>query len=321
MGAKMKYKKSKDSKSERSNLEPRKRSHVTNSFEDVKTNFEVLSEICRLIKESILDRKTCERTLKLIGKSIEYSSASLFGLDKRRKQIEELASVGKKVDLIDFVKFNIGSGFSAWVAMEKRPVLLSNLRRKRNKNGIRSFLSVPLTLKEELFGVINLSHIRPDAFGPKDLEFLNSISSPIALALERMFYYSEIEKKQMELEETKSFLKELQSELLGNEKKASLSQLLGQLDRKIKSPLSAIAENAKFLLESVSSRGEPRSAGSIRSLDHKSKRRLREIASQVNQISKTAEKLLKMNDYSMLSQKDHAKPSPLEHFSTLMKQE
>ena len=315
---KMKYKRSKRSKSEKSIRGRRGSSHLTNSLENLETDFRVLCEVCRLVKESSVEKKTCERILKLIGKSIEYSSANLFLLDKRKNQIEEVASVGKKVDLIDFVKFNIGSGFSAWVAMERRPVLLSNLRRKRFKNGIRSFLAVPLTLREELFGVVNLSHIKPDAFDPKDLEFLTLISSPIALGLERMFYHSEMEKRQKELEETKSYLRELQNELF--EKRIPLSQLLGHLDRKIRSPLSAIAENAHFLLKSISSQNEQKSTPSIKGFDQKFKRRLREITAEANQISKATEKLLKMNAYSMASEKDHSKRIPLEHLSSSAKQ-
>lgn len=266
-----------------------------------------------------MEKKTCEKILKLIGKSIEYSSASLFWLDKRKKQIEELASVGKRVDLIDFVKFNVGSGFSAWVAMEKRPILLSTLHRRRFKNGIRSFLSVPLTLREELFGVINLSHIKPNAFGPKDLEFLTLVSSPIALGLERMFCYSEMEKKQKELEETRSHLRELQNELLKNEKRVPFSQLLGLLERKIKSPSSTIAENAQFLLKSISFRNEQRSTHSIKSFDRKLKRRLREITTEANQISKATEKLLKMNARSIASKKDSPRRIHLENLSSTIK--
>ena len=273
-----------------------------------------------MVKGSSVEKKTCERILKLIGKSIEYSSASLFLLDKSKNQIEEVASVGKKVDLIDFVKFNIGSGFSAWVAMEKRPILLSNLRRRRFKNGIRSFLAVPLTLREQLFGVVNLSHIGPNAFGPKDLEFLTLISSPIALGLERMFYYSEMEKRQKESEETKFYLRELQNELLKSERRVSLSQLLGHLDRKIKSPLSAIAENAQFLLKSISSKNEQKSIRSIKNFDQRFKRRLREITTEANQISKTTEKLLKINTCSVASEKNHSKRIPFKHLSDLAKQ-
>jgi transcriptional regulator with GAF, ATPase, and Fis domain len=312
----MRYKRSKRLKSGKSTHGRRVSSYLKDPAEDLKADFHILCEVCRLVKESFLEKETCEKILKLIGKSIEYSSASLFLLDKRKNQIEEVASVGKKVDLIDFVNFNIGSGFSAWVAIEKRPVLLSNLRRRRFKNGIRSFLAVPLTLREELFGVMNLSHIRPNAFGSKDLVFLTLISSPIALGLERRFYYSEMENKQKELQSTKSYLGELQNEL--SEKRVPVSQLLDQLDRKIKSPLSAIAENAQFLLKSISPSKDQRLSHSIKEIDQKFRRRLREITTEANQISKATERLLKMNACSMISENNHQR-IPLEHPSTQAK--
>lgn len=301
------YKRSKGSRGQKSNSGRRRLSRPGHPWEELETDFQVLSEVCRLIREASLEKRTCEGILKLVGKSVEYSSASFFWLNKRENQTEELASVGKKVDLIDFVKFNTGLGFSAWVAMEKRPILLSNLHKKRFKNGIRSFLSIPLTLGEELLGVINLSHIKPNAFGPKDLKFLTSVSGPIALGLERMFYYSEMEKRQKELEETRSCLREIQNELLKSEDKVTLSQILGHLDRKIKSPLSGIAENAQFLLDSMSSQNEPKSTSSVRSLKQKFKKRLREITTEANQISKAAEKLLKIDAHSKASEKEHSK--------------
>jgi transcriptional regulator with GAF, ATPase, and Fis domain len=314
----MAEKKQKRWKRARSVKSDRGRRSVSNQSppqEELEIGFQVLSEACRLIRESSLEPKTCERILKLVGKSVEYSSASLFCLAKRDNQIEELASVGKKVDLIDFVKFNTGSGFSAWVAMEKRPILLSNLHRKRFRNGIRSFLSVPLTLGEKLLGVINLSHIKPSAFGPKELKFLTSVSGPIALGLERMFYHSEIERKQKELEETKSHLREIQDELLRSEKKATLSQILGHLDQKIRSPLSGIAENAQFLLNSISSQKVQKSAPSVKDLNQKFRKRLREITSEANQISKATEKLLKMDVYYGAAEREHSKRVPLGHVS------
>lgn len=312
----MKHKKSKLSKSKELTSYSQSTLQLDNSLEELETGFAVLCEICRLVKESPVEEKTCEKILKLIGRSIEYSSASIFWLDKTKNQIEELSSVGKKVDLIDFVKFNIGSGFSAWVAMEKRPILLPNLRRKRFRNGIRSFLSVPLTLKEDLFGVINLSHIKPNAFGSKELKFLNLIVSPIALGLERMFCQSEMEKKEKELEEIRSYLREIQNELLKMEKGISLSQLLRHLDRKIKNPLLSITENAQFLLDSVSSK----SSNSTKSFDQRFKRKLREITTEANQISKATEKLLQINAQLMASGEDQPRRTSLEHLLTPAKQ-
>jgi hypothetical protein len=54
-------------------------------------------------------------------------------------------------------------------------------------------------------------------------------------------------------------------------------------------------------------------------VDHKFKRKLREITVEANQITKATEKLLKMNAYSMAPEKDHSKRISLEQLSTSAK--
>jgi len=114
-------------------FERQKSLHADWNLESMKTGFNVLTGICKMIEQSTGERKVFEGVLNLIGKSVEFSQASLFLLDKKKNEMEEVASVGKKVDLIDFVRFDSGMGISAWVAKEKRPILLSNLHRKRGE--------------------------------------------------------------------------------------------------------------------------------------------------------------------------------------------
>lgn len=267
--------------------------HANQNLENLRIDFVVLADICKMIEQSTGERKTLERMLNLIGKSVEFSCASLFLLDKRRNQMEEVASVGKKVDLIDFVRFDAGIGFSAWVAKEKRPILLSNLHRKRGGKQIKSFLAIPLILNGELFGVMNLSHIRSHAFEPEDVRFLSLISVPVTLSLERMFYHSEQKKLQQELQQAGEYSRRLEEKLTRMESIIPTRQLLESLNQKIETPLSAIAENAQFLLNSFSTRKEEGSRRLSKKSDLEFKRGLKKIKSEVNQITKATERLLK----------------------------
>jgi transcriptional regulator with GAF, ATPase, and Fis domain len=275
-------------------IEAPKYLHIDSSLEDLKTKLEVLADICKMIGESTGEKKVFERMLNLIGKSVEFSRASLFLLDKSKNQMEEVTSVGKKVDLIDFVKFDAGLGLSAWVAQEKRPIFLSNLHRKRNGEGVKSFLTVPLILNGELFGVMNFGHIRAHAFEPEDIKFLSLVSLPVTLGLERMFYHAEKERLKTELNQTKEHLRELQGKITWMESVIPTPQLLENLNERIKAPLSIIVGNAESLLNSFSSRQEDKlSRQSKKGLNLDFKRGLREIKNEVNQITKATEKLLK----------------------------
>ena len=261
--------------------------------ENLRINFDVLCGTCQMIEQCGKDKRIFEKMLNLIGKAVECSQASLFLLDKRKNQMQEVASVGRKVDLIDFVRFDKGNGFSAWVAKEKRPILLSNLHRKRSGGATKSFVAIPLVLNGEIFGVMNLSHIRPQAFEPEDVEFLNLISVPVALSLERTFTHSELERLQGELQGEREQAARLEEKIRRMENIIPTPQLLEGLNQKIKTPLLSIAENAQFLLDSFPTRQKEKSPRSSRSLTQEFKRGLKVIKNEVSQITRTTEKMLK----------------------------
>jgi transcriptional regulator with GAF, ATPase, and Fis domain len=263
------------------------------NFENLKVEFDVLSGTCGMIELCAEEKKIFERILNLIGKAVECSQASLFILDRKTNRMQEVASVGKRVDLIDFVRFDKGSGFSAWVAKEKRPILLSNLHRKRSGGATKSFLAVPLILNGEVFGVMNFSHIRSHAFEPTDVEFLTLISVPVALGLERAFYHSELERLEEELRQERGQAIQLQDRIKRMESLMPTPQLLEGLSQKIKTPLSSIAENAQFLLNSFSARQKDKSRRSGSGLHPEFKRGLKEIKNEVAQIARVTEKTLR----------------------------
>ncbi|UCB51788.1 MAG: GAF domain-containing protein [Candidatus Zixiibacteriota bacterium] len=276
-------------------VKSRKLSYPSQEVDALKANLDVATGICRMIGRSGGGRGEFEEMLNLIGKSVEFSHASLFLLDRKSNQMTEVASVGKKVDLIDFVRFEGGVGLSSWVAKEKRPIVLSNLHRKRGGEKIKSFLAMPLILDQEVFGVMNLCHVVAHAFEPGDVRFLTLISMPMALCLERMFYHSEVERLESELEQTRECSAKLQEEIARVEGTIPTSELLENLKEKVTAPLGSVAENARFLLESFSTRQDQKSLKSGKSRDLKFKRGLREIKNEVNQITRATEKLLRKN--------------------------
>jgi transcriptional regulator with GAF, ATPase, and Fis domain len=260
----------------------------------LKTGSEVLMGICRMLSQPAGEDQSLEKMLKLIGKAVEFSRASLFLFNRSKGQMEEVATIGSRVDLIESIRFDTGLGLSAWAAGEKRPILLSNLRRKKSGDGIRSFLIVPCLLSGELFGVMNFGHIRPYAFDPEDVEFLTLASLPVTLSLERMFYHAENARLEIELSQAREENRELSEKISRVEAAIPTHQFLENLNEKIKTPLGCITENAEFMLNSFSPHPADKSAlHGQRELAAQFKRGLREIKSEVNQITKVTEKLMR----------------------------
>jgi diguanylate cyclase (GGDEF)-like protein len=160
-----------------------------------KKELEVLFEISKMIQWTQDPEKTFRTLLVLIKEAIPYQNATLFLMDKQEKQLHAVMTHGSSIDLIPEVRFDHGQGFSGWVAKEKKPVLLKDLRadRKEEASEVASFLSVPLIVQGELIGVINLSHSKPGSFDEDDLRLLTLISGQAASAIHKHLLYKEME--------------------------------------------------------------------------------------------------------------------------------
>ncbi len=205
-----------------------------------------LSEISTLVQSSPVEKNSFEEILTRLGEIIDFRSASLYAFSRVNGKLEEICTVGRRVDLIDFVNFEMGNGISAWVAKHGRPIVLNNLRKSKGGTHTKSFLSVPIVFAREIVGVINLAHDEPDSFSRRDSEIVSIAASVMALLLERIFHERALSEKagqiailEQELEKAKH--QSIKQDHLPVELEASLYQ-------KISNPLAIISGNAQFLI-------------------------------------------------------------------------
>ena len=208
----------------------------------------LLYDIITLVQLSPSNEETFKKILDLIGKVIDFRSASLFLVSMDTGKLEEVAKVGRSVNLIGFVKFDMGMGISAWVAKEKRPIVLNNLRKDHNDSNIKSFMSIPMIFKDELIGVMNFANDQPNAFTERDMQIVGIIAAETAVTIERMIYEYQLEEKNNELVAANEKLKQVQSKLIELEKKQTAAEMAATLNHEINNPLAIIAGNAQFLL-------------------------------------------------------------------------
>ncbi len=214
-----------------------------------------LYEISSLVQESPVDNGSFEEILKRLGNLVDYRSASLFIISGESGKLEEICTIGRTVDLIDFVNFNMGAGISAWVAQKKRHIVLNNLRKTKGGTHTKSFLSVPIVLAGEVTGVVNLAHDEPDSFTKSDAEIVRIVSTSIALLIERKTRKKSESELQKEMESLSEKLTLTREKLVEFEKLHSSGEVAEALNKKIKNPLAIIAGNAQFLLMTMKNPG------------------------------------------------------------------
>ena len=151
----------------------------------------LLLKVSRLIQETEQPEQVFSGVLGLLRQVVTYENATLYLANRATGSLELAHQEGERVDLIRSVRFEHGFGLSSWVAKERRPILLSDLRREAQHGlpVVRSFLSVPLVLGGELIGVVNLSHSCAHAFGERDKHLLMLVASLTAATIERLLHH------------------------------------------------------------------------------------------------------------------------------------
>jgi GAF domain-containing protein len=268
----------------------------------LETELALLYEISSLVQLSPSNKETFEKILELIGKVIDFRSASLFLVSLETGVLNEVARIGRSVELISFVKFDMGMGFSAWVAKEKRPVVLNNLRKDHDDSNIKSFMSVPMVFKDELMGVINFAHDEANSFTERDMQIVGIIAAETAVTIERMIYENQLEKKNDELMEANKKLKQTQAKLIELEKKQTAAEMAATLNHEINNPLAIIAGNAQFLLMTMKN-SNPSIVKRLKAIDKEASviaqitEKFRQLASLIteNYIKNDSRKMINLN--------------------------
>jgi diguanylate cyclase (GGDEF)-like protein len=160
------------------------------------TEGEVLTELARIAQTVSDPAEAFQQALLQIRTVVPFENATLFLWNRESQGLDEVVSVGERVDLIGHVRFGRGAGFSSWVAQQRRPVLLNDLHREGGPDSVslRSFLSVPILVANDVVGVINMSHSRPSAFEEETVGRVGLLAMPIAALAMKMVLRKESER-------------------------------------------------------------------------------------------------------------------------------
>lgn len=211
----------------------------------------MLLEMSTLLQDSLAGGESLGPLFQLLKRVVPYQSATLYQVDSSTGRLVCRDRVGEQlIDLIDVVRFDLGFGLSAWIAKQRRPVVIPNLRRRtgHDQHDLRSFIGLPLTVGEELVGVLNFGHSRPDAFLEVEADLLQILGNQIALLLRNLDLVARLRMGNQELRERNERLRQMQARLVESERIKAVADLVAAMNHEINNPLTIISGQTELLV-------------------------------------------------------------------------
>lgn len=164
-----------------------------------------LNEISKNMGESLDIDKTLTIIVSQIAALISCSRITIMLLNPERDYLTIRAAKGFPEEEAAKVKVPIGEGISGYVAAQGEPIFISNIEedprfKKRNSEQYfaKSLISVPLKIREEVIGVINVNNkVDNELFTVDDCDILMTISYNAAIAIENSRRYEEAKSSAM----------------------------------------------------------------------------------------------------------------------------
>jgi GAF domain-containing protein len=224
--------------------------------------------------------------LELAGELICSTSQSLFLHDEDSNALREVASIGERVDLIQFVPFELGSGLSAWVGKERRPIKVSGIGRRTREVGT-CFLAAPLLADDVLVGVLTFANEGQPSYSDEDVVVAESIATQIAAGLERRLFRQQTSALERRVEKLSAELNSVRVELIEAESNLVKAAHTLSLAERMDAPLAVLQHVLDYLQQEYSDK------------DVKLVERLSVISQQTGRISTITEKIRRLSHQSL----------------------
>lgn len=159
-------------------------------------------------------------SLRLIFPQVRLVEVCLWDEKERKMVVRKASGPG----IMEGYKYNLGEGLSGIIARDRKPILISDLHKVKDKfravdtGPFRSFLGVPLLHQGKLIGSLEMDSLYPEAFRMEDLRFLEGLAPYFAAVIHNsQTHYLMVKEKEALLEAYTLIGKMLASGLKGEE--------------------------------------------------------------------------------------------------------
>ena len=181
---------------------------------------EALSQISHAITSEQYTEDVLKLIVTLTAEAMGFKICSLMLLDTNKGQLSIKATQSVSKRYLTKPPLKLGEGIAGRVVLKNKPIISADVRRDplyinrdiAKSEGLCSLLSLPLSVKGTVIGVLNFYTSKKHDFTPSEINILESIANQAAIVLDnwRLMLETEVMKEELEtrkkVEKAKGFL-------------------------------------------------------------------------------------------------------------------
>ncbi len=167
-----------------------------------------LNDVARTVNASLDLDRILQHVIEVVQEMFDVESASVWLMDSDRKRLLFAISADVTAAMLYPMELPVGRGIVGYVAQHAQSALSNDVREDPRFYGqvdvltgfeTRSILAVPLVARQQVIGVIELVNRRSGPFTQDDLERLEAIAGPVAVAVDNARLFAQVERERATL--------------------------------------------------------------------------------------------------------------------------
>jgi putative methionine-R-sulfoxide reductase with GAF domain len=165
--------------------------------------FELIHRVGQTLLENLGLEEAMQRVVEMVATALDYNLAALLLLDREIDELRIVSQFG--YDDVRQLRIPVSQGATGYAVRHAEPVnipdVTADTRYIKGTGQGRSELAVPIALRDEVIGVIDVESPVPGAFGDEDVNLLSAVASYAAAAIGASRLRDEAERRLRKLDD------------------------------------------------------------------------------------------------------------------------
>lgn len=205
---------------------------------DAENEIQILAALSELMGTSMPFEEVIATAMRFTSAMMRADGSSLLLVNRKEGNLSFYIALGEKAEQLKNITLDQGEGIAGFVAETGVPIVVADVSRERRFSKrvdqttgfkTRSIACVPLRVRDELKGVIEVVSKRVGTFNDKELDMLTAIAGPIAIMIDNARLIDEVRSLHDKLEKAGRVKAEFLATMT-HELRTPINIVIGNLD-------------------------------------------------------------------------------------------